>query len=101
QLPDDAVPQQELFQLEFKRLAWCLRRFGLLFPAGGLQQRIKIARAVRVLDDLDDGRVDDDLLHVDMTADDGHQTVAGEDFFDDDKRLRVIASRQFQTSNGE
>src|SRR5437867_12258975 len=101
QLPHDAVPQQELFQMELNRLAWCCWRFNLLVLSGGLQQRIKIARAVRILEDLEDGGLDRDLLHVDVTADDGHQTVAGADFFDGDKRFGVLDGCQFQSSNDD
>ena len=84
-----------------KWLACWLGRFDLIFFAGGFQQWIEVARAVRVLDNLNHGGIERYLLHVDMSADDIHQTAAGADLFDDDQWFGVISGRQPQVFKGD
>ena len=72
------VFERDISHVELQRFGWPGWRFfgGLGFL---LQQRVKIARAVSVLDDLNGWRIERDFVHLDLAADDAPQAVTQPD----------------------
>ena len=75
--PDGRVFQREIFQINLRRLGRSrlgrrlARGLGLFF-----QQRVKVAAAVGVLDDLHHGRINGHFIHLQRPAENGEQAVA-------------------------